>query len=364
MAQDKSQLEEEIARMTSLNNFLVNIGGFEAWVFEDMAEETISLLRDMAQSIQTSPQTAAELLIQRFNNREVSDSIVYHFRLLASSWLKGDPTSYQDFIQNDLGVDGYRKEWLEVPNQEIDHLGMTLLIHVLLKPIGFAVEIVYLDRSEGSQVNSHLIQEQDANGVPTNPSGPIIHLLYRPSHYDILYKDMAPSMPMRPAINKVTQNPNTQVNRATSFSQQHTIQSTAMNDFSGIDLTNLLSIPGFQCPPPPSHHAFPAQFQSPMVQSYAPSPISASISPISPGTSSTPTSTNTNLSPSTNFPPQQPATMTSPTLSTSHTSFPPSTMQIPIHPGVPQQHNWSFLFRDTRIPLPSARSEGRVCGGG
>jgi ubiquitin thioesterase protein OTUB1 len=349
-------LEEEIARMTSLNNFLVNVGGFEAWVFEDMAEETTSLLRDMAQSIQSSPQTAAELLIRRFNNREVSDSIVYHFRLLASSWLKGDPSSYQGFIQNDLGVDGYRKEWLEVPNQEIDHLGMTLLIDVLLKPIGFAVEIVYLDRSEGSQVNSHLIQGQDANGVPTNPSGPIIHLLYRPSHYDILYKDMAPSMPLRQAIDEATQNPNIQINRATSFSQQHTIQSTSMNDFSGVDLTNLLSIPGFQCPPP-SHHGFPAQFQPPMEQPYAPSPISASISPISPGTSSTPTSTNTNLSLSTNFPPQQPATMTSPTLSTTHTSFPPSTMQIPIHSGVPQQHISPHPIRPSLPSHPSISSQ-------
>jgi ubiquitin thioesterase protein OTUB1 len=337
--QDKAQLEEEIARMTSLDNFLTRIGGFEAWMFEDMVEETTNLLRDMAASIESSPQTAEELLIQRFNNPEISNSIIYHFRLLASSWLRGSPSSYQDFIPDNLGVEGYRKEWIEPPNQEIDHLGMTLLIDVLLKPIGFAVEIVYLDRSEGSQVNSHLIQAEDVNGVPTNPSGPVIHLLYRPSHYDILYKDMAPPMPLQQAIHEATQTPNMQVNRATSFSQQHTIQSTSMNDFANMDLSSLLSIPGFQCVPP-SHHGFPAQFHSPVEQPFAPSPISSSISSVSPGASSNGTSSNTNLSLSTNFPIQQSTTLTSPTVSTahsSHTPFPPQTMQLPIHAGVRQQ---------------------------
>ncbi|KAG0650261.1 Otubain-1 [Hyphodiscus hymeniophilus] len=337
--QDKAQLEEEIARMTSLNNLIARVGGFDAWMFEDMVEETVSLLRDMADSIETSPQTAEEILMQRFNESDISNNIVYHLRLLASSFLKSSPSSYQDFIPDNLGVEAYSKEWIEPPNQEIDHLGMTLLIDVLLKPIGFAVEIVYLDRSEGSQVNSHLMQPEDENGVPTNPSGPIIHLLYRPSHYDILYKDMDSSMPLQQALHDATLNPNIQVNRATSFSQQHAIQSTSMNDFTNLDLTSLLNIPGFQCAPP-SHHGFPAQFHSPIEQPYAPSPISTSISPVSPGASSNGTSSNTNLSLSTNFSLQQSSALTSPAVNISHSShapFPPQNMQIPIHPGVPQQ---------------------------
>ena len=304
-----------------------------------MVEETTNLLKDLAGVIETSPQSAADLLLQRFNDRAVSDSIVYHFRLLASSWLKNCSADYEAFIPGDSGVEGYRKDWLEPTNQEIDHLGMQLLVDVLLKQIGFAVEIVYLDRSEGSQVNSHLMQAEDANGVPTNPAGPIIHLLYRPSHYDILYKDMALSMPLQQAIDDPSQSPNIRVNRATSFSQQHTIQPSTMNDYAaGLDLTNLLSIPGFQCAPP-SHHGFPAHFQTPIEQSYAHSPISASISPVSPGASSTATSSNLSLS--TSFPQQQAAGLTPTSLSTpqsTHAPFPPQTMQLPIHPGVPQPH--------------------------
>src|ERR1700692_658918 len=125
--------------MTSLNNLLTTVGGFEEWLFEDMVAETTNLLRDLADLVPSSPRAAEELLRQRFNNREISDSIVYHLRLLASSWLKGNRTSYQDFIPDGLGVDGYNKDWIEPVNQEIDHLGITLLIDILLKPIGFAV---------------------------------------------------------------------------------------------------------------------------------------------------------------------------------------------------------------------------------
>ena len=345
--------------MTSLSNLLSTVGGFDPWMFDDMVEETVSLLRDMAASIETSPQTAEDILTQRINDGEVSNQIIYHFRLLASSWLKGYPSSYQGFIPDNLGVDGYRKEWIEPPNNEIDHLGMTLLIDVLLKPIGFAVEIVYLDRSEGSQVNTHLIQSEDANGVPTNPSGPIIHLLYRPSHYDILYKDMASPMPLQQAIHEATQNPNIEVNRATSFSQQHTIQSTSMNDFSNLDLSSLLTIPGFQCAPP-SHHGFPAQFHSPIEQPFAPSPMSSSISPVSPEASSNAASSSTNLSLSTNFALQQSTTLTSPTVSTphsSHTPFASQNMQIPIHPGVTQQQISPHPIRPSLPSHPSISSQ-------
>jgi ubiquitin thioesterase protein OTUB1 len=310
--------------MTSLNNFLSTVGGFEAWLFEDMVEETTNLLKDLANLIQTSPQGATELLIQRFNNPEISNAIVYHFRLLASSWLKGSPADqYQGFIPDGLGVEGYRKNWLEPVDQEIDHLGMSLLIDVLLKPIGFAVEIVYLDRSEGSQVNSHIMQPEDSNGLPTNPGGPMIHLLYRPSHYDILYKDAAP-MQLQ-AVNEVVRNPT--VNRAANYTHQHSIQSTPMGQLSHFDLDTLLSLPGINMPSS-SHHGFHSQYQPPTEQTFAPSPIS-------PGTSSATTPSSAVL-PAT-FPTQAPppaSTLTSPAITAPHQSF-PATTSLPIHPHLP-----------------------------
>lgn len=283
---NKAQVEEELARMMSLNNLITTVGGFEAWLFEDMAEETTNTLTLMASSMEDSIEATADLLLGRFNDRAISDAIVYHFRLLASSWLKGSPENYRGFIHDGQSVDGYTKNVLIPPNQEIDHLGMTLLIDVLLKPIGFAVEIVYLDRSEGTQVNSHLIQAEDPNGVPTNPGGPMIHLLYRPSHYDILYKDV-----IQPPVQ--SRNLNIQVNRA-SF-QQQTQRGNASN-FSNMDMDAFIGIPGLSFVP--SHHGFPSQYQpsienqpyttGPPLSTPLPTPISPIAHPSPPRKSSLP----------------------------------------------------------------------------
>jgi ubiquitin thioesterase protein OTUB1 len=337
-------LEEEVARMTSLNNFLTTVGGFQEWVFEDMVDETIGLLKELAALIPNSVEAAQELLMQRFNNPEISNAIIYHLRLLASSWLKGNPAPYQDFIQGDLGIDGYCKEWLEAPNQEIDHLGIMLLIDVLLKPVGFAVEIIYLDRSAGSQVNSHMFQDEE-DGVPTNPGSPIIHLLYRPSHYDILYKDNNAAFLLQQQVGEVVVNPNIQVNRATSFSHHHDVRSTpsSLHGFSDLDMTALLSIPGF-CAPPPSHHGFPAQY-SPVESTFPGSPISA-VSPASSGPSPGNTSS---VSLATQFPPQQPTQiLASPILS----AFPSPETQLPIHNHTSQSNPIGPPL-SSHAPLPS-----------
>ncbi|KAH8601589.1 peptidase C65 Otubain-domain-containing protein [Bisporella sp. PMI_857] len=322
---DKAKLESELARLISMNNFISSVGGHDLGIFEDFAEETFELLRGLI-ALWGNSTAAEELLVSRFNG-DASPNIIYHMRLLASTTFKSNIPLYENFIPEG-GVQEFIRE-LEALSTEIDHLGITLLIDALTKPAGLAVEIVYLDRSEGTQVNSHTYQDEDENGVPLNPMGPIIHLLYRPSHYDILYKDGA-SYSSQP-ISTTAHNSNIQVNRATSFSQRHIIQNTIPN-FSNInvdDMSLLFSIPGF-CPPPSSHHGFPSQYSG-IEQTYASSPISASVSP---GPSIANSSATSNLSVSTNFA-QQPSALTTPTLNTPHSShsplatFPPT--QLPIH---------------------------------
>lgn len=305
-----------------------------------MTDEIPSLLRDLAEVVETSPETATAILSERLNDPSSSPNIIYHLRLLASSWLASDPTNYAGFIPDNLGVLGYRKNILEPVNTEIDHLGMTLLIDVLLKPIGIRAEIVYLDRSEGSQANSHIFQSEDANGVPTNPDGPMIHLLYRPSHYDILYKEVAPA-PDQQVIEGMALHSNILVNRA-HLNHQHHIQHTHpnMSDYSqGMDLNLLLSIPGgYQNAQQPSLTGYQSHYTSPIDQTYAQSPMSSSLSPTSPGTSiATPTSSV--MSPT--FSSQQTIShsqsLASPNvLRPSHIqSFPGPTAQMPIHTQMP-----------------------------
>lgn len=227
-----------------------------------MREEVLSLLRDLAATIHVAPQSDVDsLILERFNDEEVSNAIIYYFRLLASAWLKANSVTYRDFIPDGLGVDNYSKDMLEPPNTEIEHLGMTLLIDVLMKPVGIAVEIVYLDRSEGTHVNSHLIQAEDDNGIPINPGGPIAHLLYRPGHYDILYKDRTASLSLRQQqiINSASTPTNIQINRAAVLNRA--VDPSPMSNFGSFDLSAMASIPGLSMASL-GGHGFPSAYTS------------------------------------------------------------------------------------------------------
>jgi ubiquitin thioesterase protein OTUB1 len=58
--------------------------------------------------------------------------------------------------------------------KECDHLQIIALTSAL----GVPVRVEYMDRGEGDQCNHHHFPED---------STPVVTLLYRPGHYDILY---------------------------------------------------------------------------------------------------------------------------------------------------------------------------------
>jgi len=243
------------------------VGGLSPFVFQDMAEETIELFQRISRLMENRNHALAELS-ESFNNPDIANSILYHLRLLASSWLKGNPDAFSAFITSELGVSGYSTETIERPNIEIDHLGMMLLVDVLLKPAGFVLEVAYLDRSAGSQVNIYRFPEE-ASGRHTSELGPIIYLLFRPDHYDILYRtdtDQQPPPPPPPSAPV-----DLQVHRV-GFSQAYEITSTptTLHSYAAADLhTNPLAlIPGGFDPLPTT-----LATGSP-ISPYAPSPAS------------------------------------------------------------------------------------------
>lgn len=272
----KERIDSECDRMESLAGFIISWRGLTEWVFADMRDEVLSLLREIGKIVHLGPQPDINsLILQRFNDQSSSDSIIYYFRLLASAWLKANEATYQGFIPDLRGVDDFIKDVLEPSSAEIEHLGMTLLVDALLKPIGISVEIVYLDRSEGTTVNSHVMESPNAP-----QGGPMVHLLYRPGHYDVLYKE-ADRLSQRSAKRQaipvdVTPVTNLQVHRATGFSQQHQVQGTAMVDFSSSDLSVLAHIPQvFQ-----SMHGFAEPFTSVSAFDPTPAPVYTMESPV------------------------------------------------------------------------------------
>lgn len=229
-----------------------------------MVSETLDLLQEILTCV-TQGQDAMPLLMRKINDREVSAAIVYHLRLLAASWLKGNSADLEPYLDTDITT--YIEGTVLPTDVEIDHISVKVLVDVLLKPANMVLEIAYLDRSIGDKVNVHRMPEE-ANGQDLLALGPMIHLLYRPGHYDVLYNEgIIPSQPLPISSTDL------QVNRAMSFTQHQQIQGTIpLQEYMSMNMSTLALIPGFN---PPDMSMLPSHTSSAVVSGlYSPSPVS------------------------------------------------------------------------------------------
>lgn len=240
---DQAQIEGEVARLMSLGHMISNIGGYE--YHEDFAEEAHNLLREIAVNV-ANPGLARVILLQRFNDSSVEANIIYYFRILAATYLKANAAIYDDFAADFGGIASYCSQAIDIVNREIEHLGIVGLANLLLKPIDFVLEIAYLDRSPGSQVNRYRFPEE-ANQQDPAVLGPTLYLLYRPDHYDILYRAppvQAPAPPVLPVSVGAPSGPvDLQVNRV-NFTSSIAIHSNPPG-FGGGGMDVLSMLPGF-----------------------------------------------------------------------------------------------------------------------
>lgn len=90
--------------------------------------------------------------------------------------MKSNAALYEPFLPN-VSIDEYRATSIDPYQVEIEHLGMQACIDAILKPAGIAVDVLYLDRSEGEEVNT-INWEPEAPGE--GGINPRLRLLYRP----------------------------------------------------------------------------------------------------------------------------------------------------------------------------------------
>ncbi|KAK4073177.1 uncharacterized protein Triagg1_5457 [Trichoderma aggressivum f. europaeum] len=341
---DQGQIEGEVARLMSLGHMISNIGRYE--YHEDFAEEAHNLLRDIAANI-ANPGLARVILLQRFNDSTIEANIIYYFRILSATSLKANAAIYDDFAADFGGIANYCSQAIDIVNREIEHLGIIGLANLLLKPIDFVLEIAYLDRSPGSQVNRYRFPEE-ANSQDTTALGPTLYLLYRPDHYDILYRAPPVQAPAPPAIPVSVPAPSgsadLQIHRVDGFTNGLTISPTVFANNMGL----LNTLPGFTMnslgqlgvgglgelsvsvmspltsPPPatspvgepfvPSQQSGPWEPQYPEVSQQQPPPPSTlppssavAVSPMTPNASMTPSPTTRSSSISSLLPSNPPA---------------------------------------------------------
>lgn len=109
-----------------------------------------------------------------FNEQGYSDYVVVYLRLITSGQLQEKADFYQYFIEGDRTIKDFCHQEVEPMFKESDH------IHIIAMSTALetGVRVRYMDRGAGTEVTAHDFPE----GVP-----PVVHLLYRPGHYDILY---------------------------------------------------------------------------------------------------------------------------------------------------------------------------------
>ncbi|KAL2801794.1 peptidase C65 Otubain-domain-containing protein [Aspergillus granulosus] len=186
---DPMQAQRELMRIKSLNTLLNQVGQQEH-LYEIFVDATEEVFGQIIGAIDRGERDDS-FLVDLFNDEYNSNAIITHFRLLTSAWMKLNPHRYQAFLS--MPLDQYCATRIETVKTEIDEVGLQGLVDGVIEASGLTVEILYLDRSEGDAVTSHVLS-------PPRAGLGAIRLLYRPGHYDLLYQ-VEPTLNMQPVVN-------------------------------------------------------------------------------------------------------------------------------------------------------------------
>ncbi|KAL1916206.1 uncharacterized protein VTP21DRAFT_5823 [Calcarisporiella thermophila] len=171
LSRDASLLDRAIVLMQSTSQLLKS-AGFDALAYEDFYDTALNVLNNIASH-------DSETLLATFQSDEVSNSIVMHLRFITSAYLRLNAILYEPFLDFGISMDQFCQMHVESMGRESDEIHIIALCNALRTP----VDVVYLDGHDG-EVNFHEFtpDSNDALGLPS------LKLLYRPGHYDILYR--------------------------------------------------------------------------------------------------------------------------------------------------------------------------------
>lgn len=182
----------EFNRLESINRAIRASGYFTAWNFNILSMKIETLLQQLNLLLcRTLALGRFDYLSRYVNGASHSAPTIRYFRLLASWCLKQNFQHYRTrkCYCPETELEGCM--WLETPGSPMGPLGFTILLDILLIPIGSGLEIVY-----GDSCISMPIAARDTTGDEHTNAGQTIHLLYWGGHYDILYKDEATIAPI------------------------------------------------------------------------------------------------------------------------------------------------------------------------
>lgn len=178
---DIALAQQEKIRIQTFEDTMKMVG-IDYDIIVDMFDYTWELFDKIMQAVEHQ-NLNDQVVLEDMNDEIKSNSIVYHFKMMTSAYMQLRADQYEPFLE--MPIAEYRVARIDPSNQEIDQIGLQALTDAVISPAGFTLEVLYLDRSYGDEVTPHSFSE-NMQGAPT------IRLLYRPGHYDIIYKDIQP----------------------------------------------------------------------------------------------------------------------------------------------------------------------------
>ncbi|XP_062946544.1 ubiquitin thioesterase OTUB2 isoform X2 [Cynocephalus volans] len=112
-------------------------------------------------------------LLKVFNDQSSSDRIVQFLRLLTSAFIKNRADFFRHFIDEEMDIKDFCTHEVEPMAMECDHIQITALSQAL----NIALQVEYVDEMD-TALNHHVFPEA---AIPS------VYLLYKTSHYNILY---------------------------------------------------------------------------------------------------------------------------------------------------------------------------------
>ena len=147
-------------------------------MFEVLMEE----LKETQKALdgETTEEERIERTFRNMNDDSISNYVVCYMRFIISAYLKRNAEEYQNFISDNITVHEFCIREVEPMGIECDHLQIISITNSIVDALQASIHIEYLDNSELPHTNHVLFPDSHK---------PFLYLLYRPGHYDILYKN-------------------------------------------------------------------------------------------------------------------------------------------------------------------------------
>ena len=162
-------------RCTDMKDLLISTLGFPQFTVEDFHDTFVEAVEKL-DPVSPAATTSVDGLLATFNDQGLSDYLIVFLRLITSGQLQKNADHFANFVDGGRGVKDFCNQEVEPMNKESDHIHIIALTLAL----DVSISVEYMDRGAGDQCVQHVF--------PEGTSSPKIFLLYRPGHYDILYR--------------------------------------------------------------------------------------------------------------------------------------------------------------------------------